>query len=148
MSMEKALTPERLAEEARLALEKAPMTSREHFEFLVEQGIIDRAGRIAAHTGAACIDWCGHRAGRDYSMAGNMLAGPRVLADTAAAFEAENALPLALRLIVAMEAGEAAGGDKRGRQAAALIVCTTEAYRSLDLRVDDHAHPIASCGRG
>src|SRR5437764_7135166 len=49
--------------------------------------LIDRAGRIAAHTGAACIDWCGHRAGGSYSVAGNMLAGPRVLDDTAAAFE-------------------------------------------------------------
>ena len=85
-------------------------------------------GRIAAHTGAACIDWCGHRAGRGFSVAGNMLAGPRVLDDTAAAFEANRALPFALRLIAAMEAGEAAGGDKRGKQAAALIVCTTETY--------------------
>ena len=63
---------------------------------------------------------------RGFSVAGNMLAGPRVLDDTAAAFEANRALPFALRLIVAMEAGEAAGGDKRGKQAAALIVCTTE----------------------
>ena len=88
--------------------------------------LIDRAGRIAAHTGAACIEWCGHRAGREFSVAGNMLAGPRVLEDTAAAFEASRALPFALRLIAAMAAGDAAGGDKRGKQAAALIVCTTE----------------------
>jgi uncharacterized Ntn-hydrolase superfamily protein len=109
--------------------------------------LIDSDGRIAAHTGAACIDWCGHRAGRGFSLAGNMLAGPRVLEDTAAAFEASRALPLAERLIAAMEAGEAAGGDKRGKQAAALIVCTTESYRALDLRVDDHAEPIAELRR-
>jgi uncharacterized Ntn-hydrolase superfamily protein len=109
--------------------------------------LIDRAGRIAAHTGSACIDWCGHRAGAGYSLAGNMLAGPRVLTDTAEAFEASGALPFAERLIAAMDAGEAAGGDKRGKQAAALIVYTTEPYPALDLRVDDHAQPIAELRR-
>jgi len=109
--------------------------------------MIDRAGRIAAHTGASCIDWCGHRAGAGYSVAGNMLAGPRVLADTAAAFESNRTLPFAERLIAAMEAGEAAGGDKRGKQAAALIVYTTERYPALDLRVDDHPEPIAELRR-
>ena len=109
----------------------------------------DRPGRHGSPRtpGAACIDWCGHRAGRDFSVAGNMLAGPRVLDDTAAAFEASRALPFALRLIVAMEAGEAAGGDKRGKQAAALIVCTTESYPALDLRVDDHPEPIVELRR-
>jgi uncharacterized Ntn-hydrolase superfamily protein len=109
--------------------------------------LIDSDGRIAAHTGAACIDWCGHRAGSGFSLAGNMLAGPRVLEATAAAFESNRALPLAERLIAAMAAGEAAGGDKRGKQAAALIVCTTESYPALDLRVDDHAEPIAELRR-
>jgi uncharacterized Ntn-hydrolase superfamily protein len=109
--------------------------------------LIDRAGRTAAHTGAACIEWCGHRAGREFSVAGNMLAGPRVLDDTAAAFEANGTLPFALRLIAAMEAGEAAGGDKRGKQAAALIVCTTETYPALDLRVDDNPEPIVELRR-
>ena len=116
---------------------------REHRQF----HLIDRAGRIAAHTGAACIDWCGHRSGAGYSLAGNMLAGPKVLDDTAAAYETNSALPLAVRLIGAMEAGEAAGGDKRGKQAAALIVYTTEAYPALDLRVDDHAEPIVELRR-
>jgi len=109
--------------------------------------MIDREGRIAAHTGVACIEWCGHRFGHGYSVAGNMLAGPRVLADTAEAFEASLSLPFAERLIVAMEAGDAAGGDKRGKQAAALIVCTTEDYPALDLRVDDHAEPIVELRR-
>jgi len=85
--------------------------------------------------------------GRDYSVAGNMLAGPRVLDDTAEAFEAGSALPFAERLIAALAAGDAAGGDKRGKQAAALLICTTEEYPALDLRVDDHADPIAELRR-
>jgi uncharacterized Ntn-hydrolase superfamily protein len=109
--------------------------------------LIDRAGRIAAHTGAACIDWCGHRAGAGYSVAGNMLVGARVLDATAVAYEGNPALPFAERLIVALEAGERAGGDKRGKQAAAVIVHTTEAYPTLDLRVDDHAEPIVELRR-
>ena len=109
--------------------------------------LLDNVGRIAAHTGAACIDWCGHRAGADYSVAGNMLAGARVLDDTAAAFESGRALPFAERLLVAMEAGEATGGDKRGKQAAALLVYTTESYPALDLRVDDHDEPLVELRR-
>jgi uncharacterized Ntn-hydrolase superfamily protein len=104
--------------------------------------MIDAAGRVAAHTGTACVDWCGHRSGEGYSTAGNMLAGPDVLAATAAAYESGATLPFAERLLVALAAGEAEGGDKRGKQAAALIVYATEAYPSLDLRVDDHATPI------
>jgi len=109
--------------------------------------VVDASGRSAAHTGAACIEWCGHLAGQGFSVAGNMLAGPRVVEDTARAFEAASALPLAQRLMSAMEAGEAAGGDKRGRQAAALLIHTTEDYPFLDLRVDDHADPLAELRR-
>jgi uncharacterized Ntn-hydrolase superfamily protein len=76
-----------------------------------------------------------------------MLAGPRVIEDTAAAYEAGSGLPFAERLIAALAAGEAAGGDKRGKQAAALLICTTEAYPALDLRVDDHEDPIAELRR-
>ena len=104
--------------------------------------MIDAKGRVAAHTGDGCIGWCGHRAGDGYSAAGNMLAGPDVLAATAAAYESAAALPFAERLLVALAAGEGEGGDKRGKQAAALVVCTTESYPVLDLRVDDHAEPI------
>ena len=104
--------------------------------------MIDVRGRVAAHTGSACIAWCGHRSGQDYSTAGNMLAGPDVLAATAAAYESGAALPFAERLLVALAAGEAEGGDKRGKQAAALRVYTTETYPMLDLRVDDHGAPI------
>ena len=109
--------------------------------------IIDARGRVAAHTGSACIDWCGHVAGDGYSVAGNMLAGPQVLQDTASAYERSASLPFAERLLAALEAGDAAGGDKRGRQAAALLVYTTEDYPFLDLRVDDDEQPFRELRR-
>ncbi|PWB59684.1 MAG: DUF1028 domain-containing protein [Bradyrhizobiaceae bacterium] len=109
--------------------------------------VIDAAGRIAAHTGKDCIAWCGDLRGEDFSLAGNMLAGARVLSETAAAWRAKAALPFPRRLIAAMRAGEAAGGDKRGRQSAALRICGEEAWPDLDLRVDDHADPLAELER-
>jgi uncharacterized Ntn-hydrolase superfamily protein len=109
--------------------------------------MIDGKGRIAAFTGSACIDWCGHLAGEGFSVAGNMLTGPAVLERTAAEFEKQKGRPFAERLIAALEAGEAAGGDKRGKQAAALLVYTTEDYPFLDLRVDDHAEPLQELKR-
>jgi len=108
---------------------------------------IDARGRIAAHTGALCIEWCGHCAGEGFSVAGNMLAGPDVIAATAMSYAAAASLPFADRLIAALAAGEAAGGDKRGKQAAALLVATTESYPALDLRVDDHPDPIVELKR-
>jgi uncharacterized Ntn-hydrolase superfamily protein len=109
--------------------------------------LVDAAGRTAAYTGAQCIGWCGDLAGDGFSVAGNMLAGERVIVDTAQAFQRHPHLCLAERLLVAMEAGEAAGGDKRGKQAAALRIVTTEDYPMLDLRVDDHAEPLAELRR-
>jgi uncharacterized Ntn-hydrolase superfamily protein len=109
--------------------------------------LIDAAGRIGQHTGSQCIDWCGHRSGDGYSLAGNMLRGPEVLAATAACYEADGEKPFAQRLLRALRAGEAAGGDKRGKQAAALLVFTTEVYPALDLRVDDHADPLIELRR-
>jgi len=109
--------------------------------------VVDAAGRVAAHTGAQCIEWCGHVAGEGFSVAGNMLAGPAVVERCARAYEENAALSFAERLIAAMEAGEAAGGDKRGKQAAALLICTTEDYPFLDLRVDDHADPLPELRR-
>jgi uncharacterized Ntn-hydrolase superfamily protein len=109
--------------------------------------LIDRRGRCAAHTGALCIDWCGDRARDGFSVAGNMLAGPAVLDETARAYQAHASAPFAERLLAAMAAGEAAGGDKRGKQAAALLIHTTEIYAFLDLRVDDHPDPIAELKR-
>jgi uncharacterized Ntn-hydrolase superfamily protein len=109
--------------------------------------MIDAAGRVAAHTGAACISWCGHLAGDGWSIAGNMLAGAQVLEQTAAAYQANAGLPFAERLIGAMRAGEDAGGDKRGKQGAALLIYTTEDYAWLDLRVDDHVDPLGELRR-
>jgi uncharacterized Ntn-hydrolase superfamily protein len=109
--------------------------------------VIDAEGRIGAHTGKECIGWCGHLAGEGYSVAGNMLAGARVIEATAAAYAANAEQPFAERLIRALEAGEAAGGDKRGKQSAALIIYTTEEYPALSLRVDDHLDPLVELRR-
>jgi len=109
--------------------------------------VMDAAGRIAAHTGKACVDWCGHTRGEDFSVAGNMLAGPAVIEETAKAYAANAALPLPRRLIVALKAGEAAGGDKRGRQSAALVIYGEEEWPDLDLRVDDHTDPLGELER-
>ena len=109
--------------------------------------LIDRGGRTAAHTGDECIAWCGHQAHDGFSVAGNMLAGPEVLEETARAYRGHAGIPLAERLLAAMAAGEAAGGDKRGKQAAALLIHTTETYPFLDLRVDDHPEPIIELRR-
>ena len=76
-----------------------------------------------------------------------MLAGPRVVEDTADAYQRNVQLPFAERLLAALDAGEAAGGDKRGKQAAALRIVTTESYPVLDLRVDDHADPLPELRR-
>jgi uncharacterized Ntn-hydrolase superfamily protein len=109
--------------------------------------IMDAGGRIAAHTGSECVDWCGHIEGNRFSIAGNMLAGVRVLDDTAKAYIANETLPFAQRLIAAMRSGEAAGGDKRGKQSAALLIYGDEEWSDLDLRVDDHFDPLAELER-
>jgi uncharacterized Ntn-hydrolase superfamily protein len=109
--------------------------------------LIDARGVSAAYTGSACIDWCGHLSGDGFSLAGNMLAESAVLDASAAAYVAHSELPFGERLIVAMQAGESAGGDKRGKQAAALTIYTTETYPALTLRVDDHAEPLAELRR-
>ncbi len=109
--------------------------------------LIDSHGRVAAYTGASCIDWCGHMTGNGYSVAGNMLAGQQVIEATVQGYLANDGIPFAERLIAALQAGEAAGGDKRGKQAAALLVYTTEDYCALDLRVDDHPEPIQELQR-
>jgi uncharacterized Ntn-hydrolase superfamily protein len=109
--------------------------------------IMDASGRIAAHTGSECVDWCGHLEGNGFSIAGNMLAGARVLDETARGYSDNAKLPFARRLIAAMRAGEAAGGDKRGRQSAALLIHGEEEWSALDLRVDDHADPLAELER-
>jgi uncharacterized Ntn-hydrolase superfamily protein len=109
--------------------------------------IMDASGRIAAHTGHECVEWCGHIEGNGFSIAGNMLTGAAVLDDTAQAYAANAALPFARRLIAAMRAGEKAGGDKRGKQSAALLIHGSEEWSDLDLRVDDHTDPLAELER-
>jgi uncharacterized Ntn-hydrolase superfamily protein len=109
--------------------------------------ILDASGRVAAHTGRDCVDWCGHVEGNGFSIAGNMLAGASVLDDTAQAYLNDKGLPFAQRLIAAMRSGEAAGGDKRGKQSAALLIYGDEDWSALDLRVDDHTDPLAELER-
>lgn len=109
--------------------------------------VFGASGAGAVHTGSGCIDWCGHALHEGFSVAGNMLAGPQVIAATAEAYLACAGAPLAERLLAAMAAGEAAGGDKRGKQAAALRIHADEDRPALDLRVDDHAEPIQELQR-
>jgi len=108
---------------------------------------MDASGRIASHTGRDCVDWCGHLEGKGFSIAGNMLAGAGVLDETAKTYVANETLSFAQRLIAAMRAGEAAGGDKRGKQSAALLIYGDEEWSALDLRVDDHTDPLTELER-
>ena len=118
---------------------------------------VDRHGRTAAWTGRNCVEWCGSVAGGlvaggavaggGVSVAGNMLAGQAVIAETLTSFQAEERLPLPERLMRAMLAGQEAGGDRRGRQSAAMRLITTEDFPDLDLRVDDHRDPLAELAR-
>ncbi len=103
---------------------------------------IDRFGRTAAWTGANCVTWCGSVSAGGISVAGNMLSGEPTIAATLAAWKAAPAQPMPDRLMTAMTAGEAAGGDRRGKQSAAMLMVTTEDFPDLDLRVDDHAEPL------
>ena len=109
--------------------------------------LIAADGRIAQHTGNACVPWCGAVAATGVSVAGNMLAGPQVVEATLDAWLAQAGQPMALRLILALEAGEAAGGDKRGRQSAALQVARRDPWPDLDIRADDHPDPLAELRR-
>jgi uncharacterized Ntn-hydrolase superfamily protein len=112
-------------------------------------GMIDAAGRAAAHTGADCIPYAGHVVGDGFACQANMMARDTVPAAMAAAFEAADG-PLADRLIAAMLAAEAEGGDVRGRQSAALLVVPAagEPWRTeLDIRVEDHGDPVGELQR-
>ena len=120
----------------------APDEGREHRQLHV----IDAAGRVGQFTGKACVEWAGAVAGDGFSVAGNMLAGPKVVSETANAFQ-NTKRPFPERLIAALQAGESAGGDKRGKQSAALLIYTKEEYADLNLRVDDHAEPLAELRR-
>lgn len=109
--------------------------------------LIDAQGRNAAFTGADCVDWAGHLLAEGVSVAGNMLEGPEVLASTLAAYQANMHRQLAERLLIAMQAGEDAGGDKRGKQSASLTIYRDQDYAWLDIRADDDSDPLAELRR-
>lgn len=119
---------------------------------LRQLALIDREGNTASFTGKMCLPWAGGKEGKNYVCVGNLLAGEAVITDMAKTFEDEKG-PLAWRLVLALEAGEKAGGDKRGKQSAALLVVRDGAGpngfgdRMLDLRVDDHDNPIQELAR-
>jgi uncharacterized Ntn-hydrolase superfamily protein len=108
---------------------------------------VDREGRSAAWTGENCVEWAGHKSGRGFSVAGNMLAGEAVVRATFDAYAASPAEALPERLLAALAAGEAAGGDKRGRQSAALVTVTTEAFPDVNLRAEDNPDPLGELRR-
>ena len=105
--------------------------------------LVDRLGRSAAWTGSECVDWAGHFTFKNFSVAGNMLVGEETLTAMADAYRAKEGMEFCERLIQSLEAGEVAGGDKRGRQSAAIYVVHQDDYPHLDLRIDHHDNPIA-----
>ncbi|CDN53803.1 Major pilin protein FimA [Neorhizobium galegae bv. officinalis bv. officinalis str. HAMBI 1141] len=111
--------------------------------------LIDANGRNAAYTGEICVDWAGHLVDDNVSVAGNMLAGPQVIAETLRVYrqKADGGAPLAERLLAAMDAGEAAGGDKRGKQSAAMVLYRDQDYPWLRINADDHADPLGELRR-
>jgi uncharacterized Ntn-hydrolase superfamily protein len=117
-------------------------------------GVVAADGRAAAHTGAECLAWAGHRVGDGYTVQGNILAGESVVTEMERAF-LETSGSLAERLVASLEAGQAAGGDSRGQQSAAIVVervgAAQESRERIDrvceLRVEDHREPIAELRR-
>jgi len=116
-------------------------------------GVVAAGGDSATYTGGKCNTWAGGRHGPGYAVQGNILAGEEVVAAMERSFLASAGKPLALRLHAALAAGDAAGGDSRGRQSAALIVARPGGGyngftdRAIDVRVDDHTDPIGELGR-
>lgn len=116
-------------------------------------GVVDARGGSATFTGSECMDWAGGIAGPGFAAQGNILAGPETVDALAAAFAASEGRPLAERLLEGLAAAQAAGGDRRGQQSAALLVVERDGgYGGLsdvlvDLRVDDHERPIAELAR-
>jgi uncharacterized Ntn-hydrolase superfamily protein len=120
---------------------------------LRQLGIVDAQGRAATFTGRGCHDWAGGQTGAGYAAQGNILAGPAVVDALAETFEATAGRPLAERLLEALAAAQEAGGDRRGQQAAGILVVERDGgYGGLsdvvvDLRVDDHERPIEELRR-
>jgi uncharacterized Ntn-hydrolase superfamily protein len=110
-------------------------------------GVVDAKGGSAAWSGAECTTWFGHVTGPNFAIQGNMLVGERTTQAMAEAFTRTEALSLPERLLAVLQAGQTAGGDKRGRQSAALLVHHKEEYPYLSLRVDEHPFPVAELRR-
>ena len=114
--------------------------------------VLDRAERAAAHSGEDCQRWAGHIVGEGFAVAGNLLAGEAVIASMASAYRS-SAGPLVQRLLLSLESGDSAGGDRRGRQSAAVQVVRLAGgidgldYRVCDLRIDDHPDPVRELRR-
>jgi uncharacterized Ntn-hydrolase superfamily protein len=104
-------------------------------------GVVDARGRVASYTGSRCLPWAGGMCGGSYAVQGNLLAGPQVVEAMAAGWEEAASLPLARRLVAALVAGDEAGGDRRGRQSAALKIWGADGVIA-DLRVDDAPRPV------
>ena len=109
--------------------------------------MIDRYGNTHAHTGKDCVDWAGHVSADLVSVAGNMLVGESVVMDTLTSYQDNIKEDFLDRFLFAMQAGEKAGGDKRGKQAAAIIIHMGQDYPWINLRVDDHADPLTELRR-
>jgi len=115
--------------------------------------MIDSQGRVATHTGSMCLPFAGHAAGDQCSCQGNIMRSEKVWVSMRDSFEGNRGMPLAERLVAALEAGEAAGGDARGKQSAALLVVSKDAApnywagRLVDLRVEDHPEPVPELKR-
>ncbi|QEY31895.1 DUF1028 domain-containing protein [Synechococcus sp. RSCCF101] len=106
--------------------------------------LVDASGRCAAWTGSLCGAWAGHLCGDGFSTAGNFLTGPEPLEAMARVYSDGGDTPFLERLLLALEAGEAAGGDRRGRQSAAVLVMQHESYPLHDYRVDHHDDPLST----
>ena len=114
---------------------------------LRQLSVVDAQGRSAAHTGSETDAWCGHRTGVGYAITGNMLVGEETILAMVDAFRGGEEKPFPKRLLQTLEAGQAAGGDRRGRQSAALYVVDIAPYPYVDLRVDEHHDPVAELRR-
>ena len=110
-------------------------------------GMVDNQGASASFSGSDCTEWYGEVTGPDFAAQGNMLLRGETVSAMADAFRVTPDLDLAERLLRSLEAGQAAGGDKRGRQCSALLVVDREEYPLWDLRVDEHPQPVAELRR-
>jgi len=118
------------------------LTSKDVGKANRQLGVVDAFGQTACFTGEGCAEWAGHIPGSGFAVQGNILAGEQVVQEMAKTFSTESG-SLAHRLLAALEAGQEAGGDRRGQQSAALLVVKKGVPKFVDLRVDDHVTPIA-----